>query len=543
MQKMRHIRLGIFIVSIFLINTIAGWCWGGSWLVKINGVSYTTEDFIHWWENYKDKDTPPPDTLEPFIDWLLLVQEAERMRLYETPTYRRRVEVFLKVRSLLLLKGEEVDSKIRITEERIREVYRKDFVPLLHVRAVNFPTREEAMDFLDKMKTSSMEKLVEERFASENNRAFDWGWRRPSQFPEKVREKLVKARKGEIVGPVYWMRKYWLLKVVDRREGSEDDFNKVKEGIKSRLWKREEARLTANLIEGLKKKYHVWVDERLLESLDVEHPRKEDLDRPILRMDNIQLKVKDFLEFVKKEVNFRKKYRFIVGDLEKLKKTVMANIISQTLTSLEALNRHYERKPPLKWIYRFYCQHRLIRELEARLFWPRVKVTEADARDYYEKHKEEFRSSPVVKIAIIQTRDGKLADKIRLALNRGEDFFEVAKKYTFHGVDVKRVPMDHLSGKFREIVSELSPGEIASPVKIDDIVYFLKLLERKAGRQKPFEEVKVYIMERLRKERFSEIRDNYLKRLKELSKIEINEVEWKKLREKLERKNGTKNSS
>ena len=542
-EGMRRLSFLRFLIVLLLLglsgNEAYGWMWGKTWLVRINGQEYTKDDYIHWWENWKDKDTPPPESLEPFIDWFLLVQEGERMRLFETPDFRRKVRIFLEVRALMLLKNEEVDSKIKITEKEMREVYRRDYVPMLHVRAVNFPSEGEARAFLEELKAKDMEKLVEEKFPEKNRRAFDWGWRRPSLFPQEVREVLLKARKGEVVGPLHWMGKYWLIKVVDRKEGSDQDFEKVKNGIRRKLWKGEENRLTARLIERLKKKYNVWVDQELLKSLDVEHPKEENLDKPLVRMGETELKVRDFLKMVDKEYKFRKKYRFSTKDMDRIKRSVMANLISQTLTSWEALSRHYERKPPFKWVYRFYCQHRIIKELENQLFWPKVKVAEEDARRYYQEHLDEFRLPGLVKVAFIQTGDEKLAQRIEKALNRGEDFFEVARKFTFHGASVQKVPIDHLVPEMREAVSRLSPGEVSSSVKVGSYIYIVKLIERVTERQKPFEEVKKSIMEKLKKERFEEIKKSYLSELKRRSKIEVNEAAWKRLRKELRERDET----
>ena len=536
MRRLNCVKVLVLLLALGLGWAKAyGWMSGNTWLVKINGQKYTKDDYLHWWENWKDKDTPPPESLEPFIDWFLLVQEGERMRLFETPEFRRKVRIFLEVRALMLLKGEEVDKKIKITPEEIRKVYERDYVPLLHVRAVNFPSQEEARAFLAKLKSKSMEDLVKEEFPKRNRRAFDWGWRRPSLFPKDVRALLLKAGKGQVVGPLHWMGKYWIFKVVDKKGARDEDFEKMKENIRVRLWKEEEHRLTARLMERLKKKYHVWVDEALLKSLDVEHPREEDLDKPILKMGKMELKVKDFIALVDKELKFRRKYRFSTRDMERIKRSVMANLIAQTLTSWEAMSRHYEEKPPFKWLYRFYCQRRLIKELEAQLFWPKVKVTPDEAEKYYREHPQEFRLPDLVKVAMVQTSDEKVAKAMARALERGEDFFEVARKFTFHEALVHRVPLDHLAKPVKEVLATLAPGEVGGPVKVGNYFYLVKLIERKSGRLKPFETVKGEIIEKLKKKKFQEIRSRYLAELKKRSDIKVNEAAWKKLKEEIRR--------
>jgi len=531
----RRLIAPLLIVLLFWGSAL-GWSWNNPWLVKINGVKYTKEDFVHWWENWRDENTPFPKTLEPFINWFLLFQEGERMRLFEDPTYRKKVRVFLEARTLMLLKAEEVDRKIRISQKEVKEIYEKDYVPLLHVRAVRFSDEKEARAFLKEAGKGGFENLVAEKFPKTDRRAFDWGWKRPYIFPASVRSGLVKMKEGEVMGPVKWMGKYWLLELVAKRGASEEDFKKVKGGIEKRLRRNQEGRLTLALIKRLKKKYHVWVDRELFESLDVEHPKKRVMDKPLLRMGKMELKVKDFIALVNRELNFRRKYKFPVRDMGKIKKMVMGNLISQTLTSWEAMNRHYERKPPFKWVFRFYCQHRIIRELEDQLFWPKVKVTEEDARKYYQEHIKEFELPPLVRVAMIQTGDEKLAGKMERALNRGEDFFDVARKYTFHSALVRRVPVDHLPKELKEVVSRLSPGEVGPPVKVGEFVYLVKLVDRVSERRRPFQQVKDAIVDKLRKEKFRRVKEKYIAELKKRSRIEVNERAWRRVRKELGKK-------
>ncbi len=538
MRKMisKKIFIPLLLVA-FAWSSAYGWSWSNPWLVKINGVKYTKNDFVHWWENWREKDTPLPETLKPFIDWFLLFQEGERMRLFEDPSYRKKVRVFLEVRALMILKREEVDKKIKVTTREIKKIYKERYVPLLHVRAVVFPKEKEASAFLEKAKKGeSFDELVKRTFPKNNRRAFDWGWRRPFVFPASVRESLIKMEEGKVIGPVEWMGKFWLLELVEKKKGSDKDFNKVKGRIEEKLRKEQEGRLTLALIERLKKKYHVWVDYKLLKSIDIDNPQKEYMDKPLLRMGKVEMKVKDFLIQVKREIDFRKKYKFSIKDKEKIKRMVMGNLISQTLTTWEALSRHYERKPPFKWVYRFYCQHRIIKELENQLFWPKVKVSEDDAKKYYQEHLSEYKLPGLVKVAIIQTGDEKLVEKLEKALNRGEDFFEVAKKLTFHGAIVQRVPVTHMAPEMQKVVSRLSLGEVSAPVKVGKYTYIVKLIDRVAERQRPFEEVKKSILDILKKERFEKVKGSYLSELRKRSKIEVNEAAWQRVREELGRK-------
>ncbi|MDH4321178.1 MAG: hypothetical protein OEV73_06730, partial [Desulfobulbaceae bacterium] len=128
---MRRLIFIIFCFSLALLQASPGDAWFGrdKPLVAINGIEYRAEDFKNWWQNWQEKDQPLPETLDPFIEWQLMAKEAKRMELDNTPTYQRKIAVFLSVRSLMLLKYEEIDSKIVVDEQAIRQEYESSYTP------------------------------------------------------------------------------------------------------------------------------------------------------------------------------------------------------------------------------------------------------------------------------------------------------------------------------------------------------------------------------------------------------------------------------
>ncbi|MCF6188719.1 MAG: hypothetical protein L3J49_14745, partial [Desulfobulbaceae bacterium] len=116
MSQVKSGTLSFFLILLLSVSFVhAGWLpWGNSALVTIDGREYSGDDFRVWWENLREKDMVLPETPDPFVDWVLMFREAERMQLYQDPDYRKKVLTFLKARTLMLLKAEEVDSRISI---------------------------------------------------------------------------------------------------------------------------------------------------------------------------------------------------------------------------------------------------------------------------------------------------------------------------------------------------------------------------------------------------------------------------------------------
>ena len=111
--------LGILLFLLSPGRTPAGESAAAGLLAVVNGQPLTTQDFRDWWRHYREDGMAFPETPDPFIDWHLLVQEALRMELDRTPTFQRKVEVFLRARAMMLLKAEAVDSRIHLDEEEV----------------------------------------------------------------------------------------------------------------------------------------------------------------------------------------------------------------------------------------------------------------------------------------------------------------------------------------------------------------------------------------------------------------------------------------
>ena len=111
------------VLSLLSAAPAKAWLFGDSALVTIDGTEYTAEDFKRWWGFWKEAEMSFPETPDPYIDWLLLAREGQRMELDSDPGFERATKVFLMSRTLLKLKYEEIDSQIDVTDAEVRKRY------------------------------------------------------------------------------------------------------------------------------------------------------------------------------------------------------------------------------------------------------------------------------------------------------------------------------------------------------------------------------------------------------------------------------------
>jgi parvulin-like peptidyl-prolyl isomerase len=533
---MRRLILGLaMLAGVIALTTgeLQAWFWESDTLVTINGEAFNTEDFDHWWENWREKDTPFPDSPKPFIDWHILTQEAVSMELFREQSYRQKVETFLKVRALMLLRNETIDSRINLGERDLWNNYREHYVPRRHVKILYFDVESAAQETSEGLNAGGTTPADMETAEGKKPQHIYDEWLRPDTVPGQWDEVLKKLEIGKASLPVEMNTGYVVLVLLEEKGAEEADFQSVERRIREKLRKAREAELTAELIGRLRKKYDVKVDNELFLALDPEKTPEELLDRPLITTSRGTVPARLFLQQLAKEQEFLTQNRFKGTDMEALKNRVLGGMLSQTLTSWEAMDRHYENRPPFEWIYRFYCQHRLIRELEKRLIRPKAQVDDKEVEAYYTEHRQEFTQPETVSLVVLED-DPKLIEKLWNDVRRGEDFLSVVRKYYAREIPVQRVPLDHLPTAVKQAVDQLAKGEVSLPLQSEGKSMLIRLVDRHSENLIPFGQVRTQIAERLSEDKFAQAHENLLKELRARSEIDVNERAWKELKKNYE---------
>jgi len=155
-----------------------------------------------------------------------------------------------------------------------------------------------------------------------------------------------------------------------------------------------------------------------------------------------------------------------------------------------------------------------------------INVSETEAKDYYERHKEEFTSPKKVRARHILVRTEEEAEKIQERLKKGENFAELAKKYSIdHTTAARGGELGFFSYKemvkpFSEVAFSLKPGEISPIVKTPFGFHIIQVEEVKPARQKSYEEVKDQIKGKLLREKQQKAFDELVANLKKEHKVE-----------------------
>jgi parvulin-like peptidyl-prolyl isomerase len=168
----------------------------------------------------------------------------------------------------------------------------------------------------------------------------------------------------------------------------------------------------------------------------------------------------------------------------------------------------------------------VVKQVEDRLA-SGVVANEAEARRYYDLHNSDYKIPLMYKIYLVQAKDeddaGRLFKELhrdvaafdRLALNQGSPELRTINK------KAELTPKSDFPDQMFPALEMLKPGEIGGPVKTKNGYFLFRLLDRREGSQKSWNEVKGEISHLLFQENRQKAIDGWLAQQKSGLKIEI----------------------
>jgi len=147
------------------------------------------------------------------------------------------------------------------------------------------------------------------------------------------------------------------------------------------------------------------------------------------------------------------------------------------------------------------------KDLMARLFLEgKTKdvpaTTEAEAKDFYEQNKDQFRSPESVHLRHILFKTDKEANDILAKLKKGGDFADLAGKHSIcpsrsRGGDLDWLSRGRLVKEIEDVAFGMNKGEVTGPVQTKFGYHVVYLEDKKPERVNSFDEVKEYIEEQI----------------------------------------------
>jgi peptidyl-prolyl cis-trans isomerase SurA len=167
-----------------------------------------------------------------------------------------------------------------------------------------------------------------------------------------------------------------------------------------------------------------------------------------------------------------------------------------------------------------------------------IVVTQEEERKYYEEHKQEFEKPAGVRLSeIVILVDRRLPDQVAsqkkkaeealAALKRGDEFAEVAKKYSevpdaADGGDMGYVTVQ-LDDEISKSIDKLAKNQITDIIEVSDAFEIFKLTDRHTGGILSFDLAERYVYSRLMEEAAPPKVREYLTKLREEGFVDVKE--------------------
>lgn len=131
-----------------------------------------------------------------------------------------------------------------------------------------------------------------------------------------------------------------------------------------------------------------------------------------------------------------------------------------------------------------------------KLLEPRIKITDADRKAYFEENKATFGQEEQVKASHILVENEEKANEIKKKLDSGEDFAKLAKENSTdagskeNGGDLGFFGKGQMVKEFEETAFALKVGQISAPVKSEFGYHIIKVVEKKEAKEANYDENK-----------------------------------------------------
>lgn len=213
------------------------------------------------------------------------------------------------------------------------------------------------------------------------------------------------------------------------------------------------------------------------------------------------------------------------------KKNFLDRLIIKKLLLKEAEKANVEQDKEFQNRLAEIKEQLIIESLLKKKVTAAANLTDEGLQKYYDANKEKFRKEREIDTRHILLKSEEEAKQVKEKLGSGEDFAELAKKYSIDpnakvtGGEVGYHPKGTLLPEYEAAAFKLTKVGQISPITKTQFGYHIIRLEGiKPPQYVPFAEVKEFIKQQLVQEKQKEMLDKYIEELKKSAKISINEA-------------------
>lgn len=473
--------------------------------------------------NAKLKETGLSDNVEirqkylhNLVNDAIIIEEARR-RGYDKKDDADLELKRIKIQELLNAYSlRHISPSINVTENDLKELFVK-FNTKIKVSHLFAPTREKIDSLYAELKHgASFEQLAYNNFEDPvlKKGYGSLGYISIDEMDPEFERTAFSMKPGEISQPVKTIKGYSIIRVEDIKSNpllSENEYLKARDNLLRFARKRVYEKEAKHFSESLGKKLNVQLDKaiiyKLFDQLKADFSNnfieksgmysQSDLKQIAITselgewtlqelLNEMSISTEKMTGWIRNRENLTD---FIKGLVNR--KYIVQQAIEQNLDSTS----EYVKNVAFK--FDSYLLSRIEEDLKSKL-----SVSSEEIIEHYNNYNQDFMTEPTVRISLILTDSKKSAVKVENLLLEGQDFAQLAKKYSIQSLTAvnggdagyfKKEDLDYLG----DDILELFPGEWKGPYNDDDKYVFIKCTEKLHSELKPLAEVESEIKQML----------------------------------------------
>jgi len=443
-----------------------------------------------------------------------------------------------RIRTILaFLKDQEIYAKISVNEEEIREAFVRvnEKVAARHLFA---QTEDEANNLYELVKIGvDFETLAKQVFTDsilQNNGGylgyFTWG-----DMDPVFEEAAYSLKVGEISAPVKTAHGYSIIKLEDKVSNpllTEYEFLKKKSHLENVLKIRKKNPYELEYINKVFDKSMLLFNNKSLDKIlsNLYNNRNEiesnNFKTPESECVHYRDKVYSQVEIEQKISELPYYHRDRINSIESLKAAIEGMLLKEVLYNI-AVNKGYDTTEAVQEMYDKYKKSVFLKFKKDDIT-KNGYIPDSTAFNYYKANINSFSSEPELNLQEILVSTKELADSILMLLSSGNDFGELAKKYSLRKWSAENngilgyspLPM---YGNYSNLFWETQVDEIIGPVKIENTYGIFKVLGKTENQPIDFNLIKNEVIKEVQFEKQTEILRDYINSLRKKVNVKIND--------------------
>ena len=476
--------------------------------------------------------------LNNMINEILLYYYDNNKSIFSDAEYKKEIRWADRQTVLSYLEDQQVFAKITVTEAEMREAFYRSNVKLA-ARHLYAATEKEADNLYQLLQAGAdFNTLAKQAFTDSTLRNnggylgyFSWGDMDPA-----FEDAAYSMKVGEISKPVRTSSGYSIIKLEDRVPNpliTENEYLNRRHHMEEVIRLRKRNPAERSYIDQHFDPKKMWINEKLLGNIwnNLRYSTSNSPENYKRQASNgicVKYGSKRYTqnEIEKKIDEIPVFHRDKLSSLENLRSVIDGLVLQDVLYKL-AEEKGYDTCKAVQNVIPKYNTVVFL-EFKRREISDKSVLPDSVVKKFYEDNPQNFTGADQINVQEILVRSQSLADSLATLIKEGTDFGSLAEKFSIRDWSAKNKGIMGFAetskfGILKDTLWKSPVGKVIGPKKIQEVYGIFKVLEKKPGEVKTFDEVKDIATQLAKVEKSKQLVDEYVNKLKPSVKISFDE--------------------